>query len=110
MIDNKIFDRYIQQFVKQTIPISVEDCFFVGNIAILYCFSSSNSISNCVVHVIGFFKIQITAENLGEEETTVSGGQMYLLDDEDKKHEPVYGGFSDQDLLYHHLEPKKPIT
>ena len=57
-----------------------------------------------------FFQIQITAENLGEEETTISGGQMYLLDDEDKKHEPVYGGFSDQDLLYYFIEPKKPIT
>jgi hypothetical protein len=57
-----------------------------------------------------FFQIQINAENLDSEETRMSGGQFYLLDDADKKYIAVYGNFTEQDLLRDILQPNMPVT
>ena len=57
-----------------------------------------------------FFQISIIAENLGEESTMISGGQFYILDENDVKIQPTYGGFSDQDLLRVWIEPRDPTT
>ena len=57
-----------------------------------------------------FFQILIIAENMGEETTIISGGQFYILDENDAKIQPVYGNFSDSDLLRSHLETNKPVT
>ena len=57
-----------------------------------------------------FFQIQINAENLDSEETRMSGGQFYLLDDADKKYIAVYGNFTDQDLLRDFLQQNMPVT
>ena len=56
-----------------------------------------------------FFMIRIVAENLGSETTKISGGQFYLIDNNEKI-EPIYGEFSEEDLLIHDLEPKKAHT
>ncbi len=55
-----------------------------------------------------FVKIKIIAHNISEELTKISGGQFYLVDESDVKHEAVYGGFSEEDLYVHPLEPGKP--
>ena len=55
-----------------------------------------------------FFQIQIYAENLDLEETRMSGGQFYLLDESDKKYQAVYGNFTDMDLLADKLQPNMP--
>lgn len=57
-----------------------------------------------------FFQIRVIAENLGEETTIISGGQFYILDEKDTKIQPVYGNFSDSDLLRSYLEPNKLVT
>lgn len=57
-----------------------------------------------------FFQIQINAENLGSEETRMSGGQFYLLDESQKKYIAVFGNFTDQDLLRDFLQPNMPVT
>ena len=57
-----------------------------------------------------FVKIRINAKNISDEKTRMSGGQFYLVDDEQKKHEAVYGAFSGEDLLDDWLEPNKPVT
>jgi len=57
-----------------------------------------------------FFQIQINAENLDSEETRMSGGQFYLLDDADKKYIAVYGNFTEQDLLRDFLQPNMPVS
>ncbi|MEN8252382.1 MAG: peptidylprolyl isomerase, partial [Patescibacteria group bacterium] len=57
-----------------------------------------------------FFQISIIAENEGKEETRMSGGQFYILDKDDKKIQPVYGNFSENDLLNDLLEPKIPVS
>lgn len=52
-----------------------------------------------------FVKIRIRATNLGDEETRMSGGQFYIVDEEGAKTLPVYGAFSDEDLLDYYLQP-----
>ena len=56
-----------------------------------------------------FVKIKIMAKNISDEKTRISGGQFYLID-EKQQHQPVYGGFSTEDLLDDWLEPNKPVT
>lgn len=57
-----------------------------------------------------FFQIRIIAENVGETPTLLSGGQFYLLDENDEKYRAVYGEFSDEDLFNSDLKPNTPIT
>ena len=57
-----------------------------------------------------FVKIRIKAINLGKEETRMSGGQFYILDENNKKTQPVFGEFSKEDLLDDYLQPNKEVT
>ncbi len=57
-----------------------------------------------------FFQIQITAENLGKEATRMTGGQFYILNENDDKFQPVYGNFSKNDLLNDLLLPNEPAS
>jgi len=57
-----------------------------------------------------FVKIRIDAKNISNEKTRMSGGQFYLVDEEQKKHQAVYGQFSAEDLLDDWLEPGKPVS
>jgi hypothetical protein len=57
-----------------------------------------------------FFQIRITAENIGTETTRLSGGQFYLLDDNEKKYRAVYGEFSKEDLFNDDLKPNIPLV
>ena len=56
-----------------------------------------------------FVQISIIAENLGKESTRMSGGQFYILDENDAKVQPVYGNFSENDLLNDMLEQHVPV-
>ena len=56
-----------------------------------------------------FFQIQITVENLSEEKTRITGGQFYILNEDDDKIQPVYGNFSENDLLNNFLEPHEQV-
>lgn len=56
-----------------------------------------------------FVKIKITAKNISNEETRITGGQFYIVDEKQQKHQAVYGGFSADDLLDYLLEPNKPV-
>lgn len=57
-----------------------------------------------------FFQINIIAENEGMEPSKITGGQFYILDENDKKVQPVYGSFSESDLLTSILEPNVPVS
>jgi len=57
-----------------------------------------------------FFKIQIIAENVGSTTTLLSGGQFYLLDENDYKYRAVYGEFDNEDLYNDDLKPNESIT
>ena len=57
-----------------------------------------------------FVKIRIDAKNIGDEKTRISGGQFFFIDENGQKHQPVYGEFSEEDLLDDLLEPNKPVS
>ncbi len=57
-----------------------------------------------------FVKIRIVAKNISQEITKMSGGQFYLIDEKEQKHQAVYGGFSEEDLFNDSLEPGKPVS
>ena len=57
-----------------------------------------------------FFKIEIVVENVGSSTTLLSGGQFYLLDENDNKHRAVFGEFSNEDLFNDELKPGESIT
>ena len=52
-----------------------------------------------------FLKIKIDVKNTSQEKQRLSGGQFYLIDQNDQKHEAVYGNFSPEDLVDAVLEP-----
>ena len=56
-----------------------------------------------------FFQIRIIAENLGDESLPMSGGQFYLIDQNQIKHQPIFGEFSEEDLFVEKLVPGKRI-
>ncbi|MFB5617767.1 MAG: DUF4352 domain-containing protein, partial [Nitrosopumilus sp.] len=56
-----------------------------------------------------FVMIGITAKNNSDEKTLLSGGQLYIVDEKEQKHEAVYGEFSSKDLLVEWLEPGESI-
>jgi hypothetical protein len=57
-----------------------------------------------------FFQIRISAKNIGSTTTLLSGGQFYLLDENDKKHRALFGDFSEEDLFNDELKPDESIT
>ena len=57
-----------------------------------------------------FVKIRINAKNISDEKTRISGGQFYLIDEKQQKHEAVFGAFSSEDLLDDWLEPSKLVS
>lgn len=57
-----------------------------------------------------FFKIKIIAENVGTSTTILSGGQFYLLDEDDTKHRAVFGEFSNEDLFNDELKPNDSLS
>jgi len=57
-----------------------------------------------------FVQISIIAENLSKESTRMSGGQFYIIDENDVKVQPVFGNFSENDLLNDMLEQQVPLS
>ena len=57
-----------------------------------------------------FLKIRIDAKNLEEAPTQISGIQFTLINENGTRTAPVYGEFSDEDLLYHTMGYNKPVT
>ena len=56
-----------------------------------------------------YVMIGITAKNISDKKTVISGGQFYIVDDKEQKHEAFFGEFSAKDLFLEALEPNKPI-
>lgn len=56
-----------------------------------------------------FFKIEIIAENVGKSSTLLSGGQFYLLDEDDNKFRAVFGEFSKEDLFNDEIKPSESL-
>jgi len=57
-----------------------------------------------------FLKIRIDVKNTSHEKQRLSGGQFYLIDENEQKHEAVYGNFSPGDLVDDVLEPEESAS
>jgi hypothetical protein len=82
----------------------------VGPVKYIITFDGTHQGNKETVPENTFVKIRIVAQNISQEDTRISGGQFYLIDEKDQKHEAVYGEFSGEDLLNVNLEPGKPAS
>ncbi len=57
-----------------------------------------------------YFQIQITANNTGNEIVELTGGQFFLYDINNKKHDAKFIGYGENELTVLKLEPNNPIT
>jgi len=81
----------------------------VGPVEYVITFEGTHQGNKEVVPENTFVKIGITAKNVSDEKTLLTGGQFYIIDEKEQKHEAVYGEFSSKDLFVEWLEPNKPI-
>ena len=82
----------------------------VGPVEYVITFEGTHDGSKEVVPENTFVMIGITAKNTSEEKTLLTGGQFYIVDEKEQKHEAVFGEFSAKDLYIEWLEPNKPIA
>ena len=57
-----------------------------------------------------YFQIQITAENKGDNITTLTGGQFHLYDDKNTRYGASFVGYGEDELSMIDLEPNKGVT
>ena len=81
----------------------------VGPVEYTITFEGTHEGSKEVTPENTFVMIGIAAKNIGDEKTLFSGGQLYIVDEREQKHEAVYGEFSSKDLLLEWLEPGKAV-
>ena len=81
----------------------------VGPVEYVITFEGTHEGSKEVVPENTFVMIGITAKNISDEKTILTGGQFYIIDEKEQKHEAVFGEFSAKDLFIEWLEPNKPI-
>ena len=77
----------------------------VGPVEYAVSFDGTHKGSKETIPENTFVKIKIIAKNISNEDTRISGGQFYIVDEKQQKHQAVYGKFSADDLLDYLLEP-----
>ncbi len=93
--------NYIESVAGETVT--------VGPVEYVITFEGTHDGSEEIRPENTFVMIGITAKNTSEEKTLLTGGQFYIVDEKQQKHEAVYGEFSAKDLFIEWLEPNKPI-
>ncbi len=95
--------NYIESVAGETVT--------VGPVEYVITFDGTHEGSKEVVPENTFVKIGITAKNISDEKTMLTGGQFYIVDEKEQKHIAIYGEgeFSSKDLFIEWLEPNKPI-
>ena len=97
------------QYQTNYISAVAGDTITVGPVEYVITFEGTHQGSEEVVPENVFVKIGISAKNVSNEKTLLTGGQFYIVDERDQKHEAIYGEFSSKDLFIEWLEPNKPI-
>lgn len=100
-----MYTQYTTNFIESTAGETVT----VGPVEYVVTFEGTHEGSKEVVPENTFVMIGITAKNIGDKKTLFSGGQLYIVDEKEQKHEAVYGEFSTKDLLVEWLEPDQTI-
>ena len=105
LIANYAYIQYQTNFIEAVEGETIR----VGPVEYTITFEGTNKGTKQVTSENTFVKIGITAKNISDEETRLSGGQFYIVDEREQKHEAVYGEFSAKDLLLETIEPGKTI-
>lgn len=100
------YDQYQPNFVFGEVGEPIQ----VGPVRYIVEYDGTHEGDKDTVPENVFVKIRIKATNLNNEETRMSGGQFYIVDENDQKTQPIFGGFSDEDLLDFYLQPNKETT
>jgi len=100
-----MYTQYTTNFIESTVGEKIT----VGPVEYVVTFEGTHEGNKEVVPENTFVMIGITAKNTGDEKTLFSGGQLYIVDEKEQKHEAVYGEFSSKDLLVEWLEPNESI-
>ena len=98
------------QYQTNFIEVAAGEPVVVGPVKYIVTFDGTHMGNKETLPENTFVKIRIVAENISQEETRMSGGQFYLIDEKDQKHEAVFGEFSQEDLYGDYLQPGKPIS
>ena len=105
ILANYMYTQYQTNFIE----VNAGETVLVGPVEYIVTFEGTHEGDKETQPENTFVKIAITAENVSDENTVMSGGQFYLIDEKDQKHKAVFGEFSATDLLLVGLEPNKPI-
>lgn len=100
-----MYTQYTTNFIESTVGETIT----VGPVEYVVTFEGTHEGSKEVSPENTFVMIGITAKNIGDEKTLFSGGQLYIVDEKEQKHEAIYGEFSSKDLLIEWLEPSESI-
>ncbi len=100
-----MYSQYQVNYIEATAGDTVR----VGPVEYIITFEGTHEGSKEVVPENTFVMIGITAKNVSDEKTIISGGQFFIIDEKEQKHEAVYGEFSSKDLLVEGLDQNKPI-
>lgn len=98
------------QYQTNFITVDAGESVIVGPVQYSITFDGTNSGNKETQPENIFVKIRIEVENISQDPTRISGGQFYLVDENEQKHEAVYGGFSEEDLFNHQFDPGKSMT
>ena len=105
VIANYMYMQYQTNFIE----VSAGETVLVGPVEYTVIFDGTHEGDKETQPENTFVQIAITAENVSDEKTMLSGGQFYLIDEKDRKHQAVFGEFSVKDLWLVGLDPNKPI-
>ena len=97
------------QYQTNYITAVAGDTITVGPVEYVITFEGTHNGSEEIRPENTFVMIGITAKNISNEKTLLTGGQCYIVDEKEQKHEAIYGEFSSKDLFIEWLEPNKPI-
>ena len=90
------------------IHVNSSDTVIIGPIEYSVTFDETHEGDKDTMPENVFLQVKITAKNINDEETVISGGQFYILKDT-KRYNAVYGEFSPKDLQREILEPGKAV-
>ena len=105
VLANYMYMHYQTNFIE----VSEGETVLVGPVEYIVTFEGTHDGDKETEPENTFVKIGIIAKNISDENTVVSGGQFFLIDEKDQKHKAVFGEFSSKDLWLVGLEPNKPI-
>jgi hypothetical protein len=97
------------QYQTNYIESNVGNVVTVGPVEYVVTFEGTHEGDKETVPENTFVMIGVTAKNVSDEKTALSGGQFFLIDEKDQKHRAVFGEFSPKDLWLEGLDPGKPI-